>query len=202
MNTLSLFSRMMWLAILLLSQPIAAQSIYQQNNNVLGVGIGFGGYYSDASGATRESPVMNVNFERAIWPLSGEKVKGIVSMGGLVGYKQSSLSNTIGYYNYSYNVKWRYTVLAARAAWHLQSFNGKELKKWDLYWGILLGVNLMRRTYTDNFSGADYGSNLSSTFTMFGGYFGARYFFNPNFAVTAETGFGYSSLNLGAAYKF
>lgn len=202
MNTHFLFSRMMWLAILFLSQPVAGQSIYQQNNNVLGVGIGFGGVYRDAATATQETPVFNVNFERAIWPLGGEKVKGVISLGGLVGYKQSTFTGSIGYYNYSYSMKWRYNIFAVRSAWHLQSLNGKELKKWDLYWGLMLGANFYRRTYTDNDPTFDYGSNASATITTFGGYLGARYFFNPNFAVTAETGFGYSSLNFGAAYKF
>lgn len=169
---------------------------------MLGIGIGLGGAYQDVTDGSYSTPMFNVNFERAIWPLSGDKVKGIISLGGLVGYKQFGVTNQTFYYNYTYSLRWRYTLIAARAAWHLQSLKGKDLKKWDLYSGLMLGANYMRRTYEDNDPNFNYGSSARSVLFSFGGYFGARYFINTNWAVSVETGFGYSAFNFGAAYKF
>jgi hypothetical protein len=203
MNTHSQLRRCMWLGfVILFSQSVSAQSIYQKDDNVIGLGIGLGGAYEDVSYASYQTPIFNVNYERAIWPLGGENIKGIISMGGLVGYKRFGYTTPLGYNNYTYGYDWSYTMLAVRSAWHLQSFKGKDLKKWDLYWGLMLGINRIRQTYRDNDPNFNYGLSQNSTRSTFGGYFGARYFFNESWAVSAETGFGYSSLNFGAAYKF
>jgi hypothetical protein len=173
-----------------------AQSIYQQGDNVIGIGLGLGSSYGSFTYG-HQSPAINLQYERGIWPLG----PGIISLGGYLGYKSYRYSDTY-YGGYTYTQKWNYTIIGVRGAWHLQEFGGKELKKWDLYSGVMLSYNILNYSYTDNspywdYTGDGYGSSVG-----FSGILGARYFFSDHFAAMGEIGYGIAFLNLGMAYKF
>lgn len=175
---------------------VTAQAAYQQGDNMLSLGIGLGSSYGSFTYA-HQSPAINLQYERAIWPLGS----GIVSLGGYVGYK--TFGYTAGYYGgYTYTENWRYTIIGLRSAWHLQELGGKELEKWDLYGGVMLSYNVLNYTYSDNdpywdYAGGGYGSSVG-----FAGFLGARYFLRDHFAVMGEVGYGIAYLNIGGAFKF
>jgi hypothetical protein len=189
---------LLFIILFALLQPGAAsaQSIYQPGNNVLGVGLGLGSSYGSFTYG-RQSPALNVQYERGIWPLG----PGVISLGGYLGYKRYQYSANY-YGGYTYSQKWNYTIIGLRSAWHLQQLGGKELKKWDLYSGVMLSYNVLNYSYADNDPYWDYAGDAYGSGAGFAGFLGARYFFNGHFAAMGEVGYGIAFLNLGMAYKF
>ncbi len=173
----------------------AQASPYEVGTNVISFGVGVGSSYG--YNLARQTPAFSAQFERGIAQLG----PGVLSLGGYVGYKGFSYRNdySSGFY---YEQKWRYTIIGARAAWHLQEIDGLNLTKWDLYGGVMIGFNAVSYTYTDNdpnfnYSGNSYGNGIGwSTFL------GARYFLTDNLALQGELGYGIAYLNLGIALKF
>lgn len=186
----------LFLAFFTLSAAMPAQALYQKGTNVLSFGIGLGSSYGSFTYG-QQSPALNLQYERGIWPLG----PGVVSLGGYLGHK--SFGYSANYYGgYTYTEKWKYTIIGVRGAWHLQKFVDTELKKWDLYGGVMLSYNILNYSYTDNNPNWDYAGATYGSGTGFAGFVGARYFFKPRFAVMGELGYGIAYLNLGVAYKF
>ena len=173
-----------------------AQSAYEEGDNVISAGIGLGSSYGSFTYG-RQSPAINLQYERAIWPLGN----GIVSLGAYAGYKSYHYSGNY-YGGYTYEQRWKYTLLGVRGAWHLQSINGSALNKWDVYAGIMVSYNILNYSYSDNDPYLDYTSDSYGSGIGFSEFIGARYFLHPKFAVSAELGYGVAFLNLGLAYKF
>ncbi len=162
---------------------------FQKGTNIISAGVGLGSSILSYSGAS-QSPALSVQYERGVWDIGGP---GVISLGGYAGYKGYSFSGT------DYSEKWHYTVLGVRSAYH---YNGLNVKKLDLYGGVMLSYNILSYSYSDN-----SGYNLSGTGTYgstvgFSLYVGARYFFTDHLAVLAELGYGVAYLNVGIAAKF
>jgi hypothetical protein len=191
-------------AVVLISAASLAQAqpVYQKNDNVIGLGLGVGGAYNiDAS--DYDTPLFNASFERAAWPVGWDQTQGVVSLGLFAGFKQSGRSEDLTN-GFSYAVKQQFRVIGIRSAFHLQNYFGRELKKWDLYGGIMLGVYYEKSTTVYNYPPpftrpTDVEKKRNASFS---GYFGARYFFKEHWAICGETGFGYTNFLLGAGYRF
>ena len=167
----------------------AQESVFGKNDNVVNLGVSFGGnLYSGYSGISR-IPTISLSFERCIIDnLFNDK--SAIGVGGLVSY-------TTAKYDYAgYDYGWRSTdiLLGGRGAFHYAFVN-----KLDTYAGFMLGYNIsswkwhgLGYTETDSGSGGLYYSFFA----------GARYYFTPSIAAFAEAGYGYSLLTAGLTFKF
>lgn len=162
---------------------------FQKGTNIISAGIGLGSSILSYSGAS-QSPALSLQYERGVWDIGGP---GVISLGGYAGYKGYSFSGT------DYSEKWHYTVLGIRSAYH---YNGLNVKKLDLYGGVMLSYNLLSYSYSDNSGYNLSGSGNYGSTVGFSLYIGTRYFFTDNLAVLAELGYGVAYLNIGIAAKF
>ncbi len=106
--------------------------------------------------------------------------KGSIGVGGLVGFRQHryrTLGATTVYTSF---------IAGVRAAFHY-SF----VENLDTYAGFYTAYSY-------------YTATQPSALSLFapGAFVGARYYFNPGFAVMAEAGEGISNLNVGVAFRF
>jgi len=181
-----------FITLFIFSISVSNAQYLLKGTNVISGGIGIGsaiGTFSHSS----QSPGLNVQYERGVWDVPGP---GVVSLGGYLGSKRYRYKNNI------YTENWHYTVIGVTSAYHyndLKRFNNKFLDKLDVYGGILLSWNILNysNNYPSNYYHEDYKSNIEASL-----YVGGRYFFNDNFAVYTELGFGVSVLNIGASFKF
>lgn len=178
-----------------------AQPVYQKNDNLIGLGFGVGGAYN-LDRTDYDTPLFNASYERGVWSAGWDQVQGIVSVGLLAGYKQSGKTEEF-LSGYSTTIN-QYRVIGLRSSFHLQNYFGHELKKWDLYAGIMLGTFFKRQSTTYNYPSPfnREPTEAISRNAQFSGFFGARYFFKEHWAMCAETGFGFTNFLLGAVYKF
>ncbi|MEZ4808277.1 MAG: hypothetical protein R2815_12510 [Flavobacteriales bacterium] len=167
---------------------------FEIGDNVAGISIGLGGNYVTN---TSQSPALGLSFEHGVTDLG----PGVLGIGGYLGYK--SLGYKARYIN-AYEYDWRYTylILGVRGAWHYNEWHGND--RLDTYGGLMLSYNSV--SWKDNTvypSGAVVVSSGSASSGLgFTGFLGTRYYFNDNFAVHGELGYGIAILNLGLSYKF
>ncbi len=190
------------IALAIIFNPkVSSSQAFQNGDNVLGVGIGFGSSLSYFS-AGSVSPAISLQYEHGNWAVGGP---GVISLGGYLGYQKSSYDYTYPYYFNSYNTYYSYSesltywVIGIRSAYH---YNGLNTKDWDLYGGLMLSYDIASFSYSSNNQNFDnnyrgsYGSGLGISL-----YLGARYFVSDKFALFAEVGYGISDFNLGVALK-
>jgi len=180
------------IGFLFLTAASHAQS-FQVGTNVVSAGLGLGGSYG--LGAYSATPGISLQYERGMWDVPGP---GVVSLGGYLGTKGFH-DDGFAAFGYSYQQRWRYTIIGVRSAYH---YNGLDVEPLDLYGGAMLSYNILSYRYTDNdplstYHGGNYGSSAAVSL-----YIGARYFFTPKVAAFAELGYGVSYLTLGGAVKF
>jgi hypothetical protein len=167
---------------------------FLKDDNVVGVGVGFGGniyvgkYYTN-------NPSISVHYERCILDNLFDE-KSFIGVGGVVGYTSST-------YKYPYGSSywgWKYSsiIIGARAALHYAFVD-----KLDTYAGVILGFNIVSKkeigTHTDESKNITPSSPTSYLLA------GARYYLTDNFAVFAEVCPGwnvFSIINLGVSLKF
>ena len=160
-----------------------SQGHFENGDNVLGVGIGFGSTLAGSYTYGSQTPGLCVLYEHGMWDLDGP---GVVSLGGYLGYKGYS-------YNYGgYRAKWNYTVIGFRSAYH---YNGLETTDWDVYGGAMLSFRITSYSDNDPFPDGSYSSGINLSL-----YIGGRYYFTDKVAAYAELGYGISYLTLGAAF--
>ena len=154
----------------------------------LGLGSGYygGSFYSFTWG-------MNGSYEMGIVEVPmGSKLKGVVGVGGLLGFSSNS-------YNYSFwDGKYRYTnvLIAARGTYHFIFMD-----KFDPYAGLYLGYQFTNAKWTGG--GVEpVGYSVNSSSVRAGAFVGARYFFTNNFGVYAELGYMLTVFNVGVTFQF
>ncbi|MGE5431245.1 MAG: outer membrane protein [Syntrophomonadaceae bacterium] len=170
---------------ILCSSVTSAQSEnpFQKNSQVgqVGIGLGMAGIYGTAS-----VPPISLGFQYGI--------EDKISVGGILGYASSTVD--WGYFGSDYSWKYTYFLIAARGEYHFL----ETIKNLDGYAGLTVGYNIVSFTEPTGYSG--YGYSASGSYAVFGVHGGVRYFFNPNFAVFGELGYGLGILTAGIAYKF
>ena len=169
---------------------------YSNTLKLVGVGLGIGGDYGVYSGSSA-TPLLDVYYDQQVYRY--DKF-GVITVGGMAGIK------TYHYSHGSYHESWRYTLIGARAAFHItgpdfasysDNIDPNKFKNLDLYGGIILGYYAL--SYSNNNNNYDhgaYGSHLG--FSLF---VGGRYYFTNKLAAVAELGFGASIINIGVSYK-
>jgi hypothetical protein len=156
-----------------------AQMAYNKGDQVINLGLGIGGF---AGGYGSSGIAITGGYE------SG--VTENISVGGVVGYSSSTYD-----YGFGSGDSWKYTyiLIGARGAYHLDLLHKSNF---DTYGGILLGYNIV------SYSGPSLGYySPGASYLAFGIFVGGRYYFDPNWAVQAELGYGLGILNIGIAYK-
>ncbi len=112
-----------------------------------------------------------------------------ISVGGIVGMMRSEEQ----YFDWSWS--YTYVLIGARAAYH---FN-LGVERLDPYAGLTLGYNIVNVSEDSDYTGDSF--SAGSSYLLFGGHIGTRYFFNENFAIFGELGYGVGVLTLGGAYR-
>ena len=163
----------------------AQESMFNQNDNVVSLGIGLGGtyysgWYSGYSNVSR-LPTFTLAYERCI---IGElfNEQSAIGIGGIGGFNYASYSTWT-----STNI-----LVGVRAAFHYTFIDNL-----DTYAGAMTGYNIHSWKWKE-------GSSVhtgSSGFT-YGVFAGARYYFAGPLAAFAEFGYGYTFLNAGISLKF
>jgi len=163
---------------------------------MLGLGLGFGGNYSQSSSFTAQTPLFGLNYEQGVSALG----PGTIGLGGFLGYKSLASEIQSSALVYTYDREWTYFIVGALGTWHYNQWHGVE--KLDTYAGIIVSYNAVR--YTDNTiypAGVpqptyDADSELGLT-----GYLGARYYFSDQFGAQAELGYGIAVLTVGVSFQ-
>jgi len=174
--------------------PVSAQtSTFVKGDNVLGVGIGFGGVSIGSSyfGYTYSStPYITGYLERCFFDNIFDE-KSSIGIGGMIGYKSRKYVIT------GSNNGWKETHLlfGARGAFHYTFVD-----KLDTYAGSMIGF----RVYSDKYLGSFSTKTTSSSSGLFTDFFaGARYYFTDSFAGFVELGYGWgSAATIGLSLKF
>lgn len=158
---------------------------FQKGDNVLNLGIGFGGY--SPSGYQVTIPSASASFEVGI----KDKVlnNGSIGIGGYLGYSGYKENG-----NYSGNNYWTVSriMIGARGVFHYPLAD-----KLDTYGGVTLGINLRSYEWNGSVNRTDH-----PTRKPFGGdiFVGGRYYFSDKFAAIGELSLG-TYLTLGISLK-
>ncbi|WP_022821985.1 hypothetical protein [Hymenobacter norwichensis] len=160
----------------------------------LGIGYGYGyGYgYSGFGGSTQSSPAISLSVEKGLVEGVGP---GVISVGGLLGYKSDSYKWDI--LGDDYKSTWSNIYIAARGAYH---YNFTDNPKIDTYAGLSLAARITRfsTNYSDTYT-ESYGNGTSLDAGVF---LGGRYLFTDKIGAFAELGYDMSYLKLGLTTKF
>jgi hypothetical protein len=171
-----------------MSVAASAQS-FVKGDNVAGVSIGFGGYYSGAlysgSGVSR-IPAISLYYENCVKDNLFD-AKSSLGIGGYLGYTSIKVADVLKTSN---------TVIGVRGALHYGLGD-----KFDAYTGLMLGYDIVSWKWLDTYGGL-LGGNASSSGLAFSWFLGGRYYFTDTFAAFAELGWGVAVFNIGVALKF
>jgi len=169
----------------------AQESTFNQNDNVVNLGIGFGGnlysgtWYRDSEYS--RMPVITLSYERCVvGNLFNEQ--SAIGIGGLLGYTSAK------YGNKAYGWTSTDIMIGARGAFHYAFVD-----KLDTYAGIMAGYNVNSRKWHGTWDDSIKSTSSGLTYTAFAG---ARYYFANAIAVFAELGYGYNVINAGISVKF
>ena len=160
-----------------------------KGDNLAGVAIGFGGYYSGSmytgSGISR-LPFVSLYYENCVKDnLFNDKSS--LGIGGMLGYTAITAKDFF---------KSSYTVIGARGVLHYALVD-----KLDTYAGVMMGYEIASWKWIGAWENIGGKADATSAFDV-GMFIGARFFFNDKAAVFAEAGFGAANLNVGLSLKF
>ncbi|MDT8394554.1 MAG: hypothetical protein RQ761_11975 [Bacteroidales bacterium] len=171
---------------------------FGKGSSAINLGIGFGNTMYTGAYYKMGFPAVSVSYELGIVEVPmGSSLKGIVGVGGLVGVGGSKYDYAYG--AYGYDVKTTYFLIAARGNYHF-IFH----EKFDPYAGVILGYHFgnSKVTYGPGWPSHLPRYNESDGGVHAGAYAGARWFFNPSFAVFSELGWNVAIFTIGATLKF
>lgn len=175
-----------------------SQDPFSKGSSAINLGVGFGNTVYTGVGYKMGWPTISASYEYGIVEVAmGSSLKGIVSVGGLVGFGGSKYDYS--YFGWGYDVKTNYFLVAVRGNYHF-IFH----PKFDPYAGIILGYYFgnSKVTYSSGYpvTAPEYKANNGGFHG--GAYAGARWFFTPAFAVFTELGWNVSIFTVGATFKF
>ena len=164
------------LIVLILSASLFAEP-FNKGDKVGQIGIGFGhaGVYGDMG-----FPPISAGLQFG--------VEKNISVGGIVGFSSSSYGLDEWKWTYSY------IFIGARGEYHFL----EDSQNMDGYAGVTLGYNIVSVSAPSGYDGY-YG--VGASYALTGIHVGLRYYFNPQWAVFGELGYGVSYITVGAAIK-
>ena len=169
--------------VLLLSAVLSAQkSEFKKGDKVFNFGIGFGSTLYSGIGNTSIIPPVSASYEFGVV----DKIidNGVIGIGGYAGFMKYKWNNTYGMANDGN------FLLGGRGVYHYP-----HVDKLDTYTGLMLGYDVVS---TSGSSGQYSGSESRPVASWF---IGGRYYFDRNFAVMAELGYGVAVINFGISLK-
>lgn len=182
------------LSILLLGFTIPANSqAFYKNLQVINIGLGIGGHYSYYSSFSSSSPAIGVSYEKGFINDWGP---GTVGFGAYLGTKSNTYRGETA--DGSLDYKWTNTIIGARAAYHYNPFDVREL---DLYGGLALAYHLTTIKDRSTYSSPRPLKN-SPDYIDLSLYLGSRYYFADDWGAFLELGYGISAVTIGASYQF
>lgn len=168
--------RIIFVVVLALGFAFSANAqapLFKKGDKIGNIGIGFGSY-----GTPIEASMM--------WGMSNNVfgVKGLnFGLGAYLG---------LSFYNEDwFGYKYSHTIIVPGARGQL---NYTFVKGLEAYAGLMLGCQIW--TSSSNYPG-DHSTGLG-----IGGYAGLRYYFNHNWGIYLEGGYGISNGTIGVSYKF
>ena len=169
-----------------LSQLVAQDAVFVKGDKGLNLGIGLGNTLYSGSYYKSQVPPVSASLEVAI--LDGILDKGVLGVGGYLGYSSSKYEISGWGWKYS-NI-----IIGPRGNFHYPLIN-----KLDTYTGLMLGYNIVSSKEFGSTTGYDY--TASSGGIVWAWFVGARYYFKEKFGLFAELGYGIAYLNLGVTLK-
>jgi len=179
-----------FVSVLMMTFAVQAQHVFNKENLGINAGLGLGGFYEGGY-----IPSIEISGEYGVIP-TGDI--GLVSFGGLLGYKYSVGSYNLVYYNESYS--YSQFELGGRAAWHLRTFTSD---KWDVYAGLGIGAHLTSdNTVEYNYNTEKYETKRTARTGAYSEAFvGGRMMTNSGFGLFAELGYSkLSALRIGITF--
>lgn len=177
------------IALLMAASQTSQAQLFSEGNNVLNLGVGFGGIYSYGYSASF-SPSYNISFEH------GVKVLGPGTLG--VGLKYGHIGAKYGYTSgtYNYDWKWSNNVAALRVTYHPDFLSGDN---WEVYGAADIGLWMWKETYNSNdpYDMHDYNQSASTPVVYF--QVGGRYYFTNAIGVFGELGYDVTYVKGGIA---
>lgn len=192
------FFRCTSIALVLLASrnPAQAQNVpLAPGDDLLQLGVGFGGPWSIRFDETSSSPLVQLTYEHALAEVLGT---GLVGIGGYVGYKGLRKESGLGRDSYFYTDQ-RYTVVPVGL--RIVSHYGFGLTRLDTYGGVGAGINLVKRTVVKQAPGGDLftsDDHVNSHFA-YSLFVGARYAVGKRFGLWTELAYGNAWWNFGAS---
>lgn len=163
----------------------SAQSpVFRSGDKIVNVGIGAGSYGLPIELA------FSKGMKNDIFGVSGLNF----GLGGYLGFR--TWREDFGHWNNS-DLGWRFTQIIVGPRAHL---NYTLIDNLEVYSGLMLGWNISTTTKY-----GDWG-NIPSSPASYGGFYfswfaGARYYFNPKWAVYVESGYGIAYGTIGVTRK-
>jgi hypothetical protein len=170
--------------MLTVGHTTAQESTFQQNDNVVSLGVGIGGSYYGYVGFAGYSwwPTITFNYERCI-------------LGNLFNEQSALGIGAIGGFTYASHSSWTSTdiMIGLRGAFHYAFIDNL-----DTYAGAMGGYNIHSWKWKDSSDNLHSGGSGVG----YGVFAGARYYFAGPIAVYAEFGYHYTLINAGISVKF
>lgn len=196
MKAKSVFITLFLLIIAAFNGVKAQDRSFELKNSLLNFGVGFGwatNFYGDYS----QLPSFTINYEKGLLYF---KKAGYWGIGFLGGYHQAYLN----YPNSNYEAQWQNAFATIRTTFHPVFLMSQHL---DCYFALLGGVRY------EFFKDTQYDSDptlfvdnphkkYGGLKTLFGGYFGMRYYPGERLGFFVEGGYGLSFVNMGITWKF
>jgi hypothetical protein len=173
-----------FLLIVLFTSLSFAQGYRQGINNLnIGIGAGLIGIYGDP-----DFPPISVGYQVGFHDK--------FSIGGIIGYSQSSYNFGSGWWLGTGDWTWsyRYIFIGARGEYHFL----EPTNEFDAYGGLTLGYNIVSVSEPSGFQG-NY--TAEGSYALYGFHVGGRYLFTPNIGVFAELGYGIGYITVGVNFR-
>lgn len=180
----------------LMAQSLGGSTLVNKGDNLLNIGIGIGrNYYGSFPFGASPSVTFTASFQHAIFGVG----PGIVTLGGLVGYRRT-YSN---YYNNNSQRSWANIPIAIVTEYH----HSWGMKRLDTYAGCHVGIRI--ETFPSSVSPPDLGESVGRVPTNYYGgtsgifslYVGGAYYLGPKVSLFGEAGFGLNWLNAGVSFR-
>ena len=172
-------------------QVSAQKPMFNQNDNLVGFSLGFGGAHPMYGKYYKSTPYISGFYERCI---IGELFdqKSSLGVGGLVGFMSTRWDDK--------SSKWGYNhfLIGARGAFHYTF-----LTNLDTYACAILGWRTSSWKDTSSPSGVKLPGHKDYSGFVNDVYVGGRYYFHESISAYLELGYGWgATANIGISFKF
>jgi len=171
-----------------------------ENRASFGIGFGWTEHRLTGFNRTINFPSPNVLIERSILPF---RDFGFLSVGAQFGFHHGHRNANV--FDTRFRESWTSFYFVPRLALYFHEvFHPDDFpENIDLYVGVGLGFNYLSQRFSNNVEPGSVGrEDIGGLKLGYHLFVGGRYYFNQNFAVFAEVGYGLSFLNVGITLRY